>query len=114
MSKYRKLYSGQTKSVIETKSLRAIKAQTGNIYKSIAVLSKRANQINVSTKTELHNILSDFESQSDNLEEIHENKEQIEISKAYEKLPNPALLATYELMNDKIYYRENIENDLFN
>ena len=113
MSKLRKLYSGQTKSVIETKSLLALKEKTGNIYKSIAVISKRANQINVSTKTELHSILSDFESNNDNLEEVHENKEQIEISKAYEKLPNPALLATFELLNDKIYFRDNIENDLY-
>ena len=75
-------------------------------------LRKRANQINIALKEELHNKLEEFASHTDSLEEIHENKEQIEISKAYEKMPNPAILATQEFMDDKIYHRKN-DDDLF-
>lgn len=64
------------------------------MYESIAIVAKRANQINISLKEELHNKLDEFASHTDSLEEIHENKEQIEISKAYEHMPNPAILAT--------------------
>jgi len=98
--------------VVETKSLNEIKKKTGNLYESIAVIAKRANQINISLKEELHNKLEEFASHTDSLEEIHENKEQIEISKAYERMPNPAILATTEFLEDKIYHRK-AENDLF-
>jgi DNA-directed RNA polymerase subunit K/omega len=101
-----------TASVVETKSLIDIKNQTGNLYESIAIVAKRANQINIALKEELHNKLEEFASHTDSLEEIHENKEQIEISKAYEKMPNPAILATQEFMEGKIYYRRN-DTDLF-
>jgi DNA-directed RNA polymerase subunit K/omega len=97
---------------VETKSVAKIKEKTGNVYESIAVIAKRANQINISLKEELHNKLEEFASHTDTLEEIHENKEQIEISKAYEKMPNPALLATQEFLDDKVYYRR-AENNLF-
>src|SRR5487761_2360375 len=113
MSKLRRQMGGNTPNVVETKSLIDIKAQTGNLYESIAIISKRANQINISMKEELHGKLEEFASHTDSLEEIHENKEQIEISKAYERMPNPALLATTEFMEDKIYYRINDENTLF-
>jgi DNA-directed RNA polymerase subunit K/omega len=99
-------------SSVETKSLIEIKAKTGNLYESIAIVAKRANQINIALKEELHNKLEEFASHTDSLEEIHENKEQIEISKAYEKMPNPAILATQEFMDDKIYHRKN-DDDLF-
>lgn len=89
-----------------------IKSKTGNVYESISIIAKRASQINISLKEELHNKLEEFASHTDSLEEIHENKEQIEISKAYEKMPNPALLATQEFMEDKVYFRKN-EEDLF-
>ncbi|GMV77996.1 MAG: hypothetical protein AMXMBFR79_11290 [Chitinophagaceae bacterium] len=112
MSKLRRQLSANTTSVIETKSLADIKKVTGNIYESIAVISRRANQINVSIKEELKNKLEEFASHTDNLEEVHENKEQIEISKAYERMPNPSILATQEFLEDKIYYRKN-EEDLF-
>ena len=112
MSKLRRQQSANTSNVVETKNLADIKAKTGNLYESIAVVAKRANQINISLKEELHNKLEEFASHTDSLEEIHENKEQIEISKAYERMPNPALLATTEFMEDKIYYRKN-EDDLF-
>jgi DNA-directed RNA polymerase subunit K/omega len=112
MSRLRRQVSASTANVVETKNLNEIKGKTGNLYESIAIIAKRANQINVSLKEELHNKLEEFASHTDNLEEIHENKEQIEISKAYERMPNPALLATQEFLEDKIYYRKN-EDDLF-
>jgi len=82
------------------------------LYESIAIIAKRANQINIAIKEELHNKLEEFASHTDSLEEIHENKEQIEISKAYEKMPNPAILATQEFLEEKIYHRRN-DDDLF-
>ncbi|HUS03570.1 MAG TPA: DNA-directed RNA polymerase subunit omega [Chitinophagaceae bacterium] len=110
MSKLRRQQSANTSNVVETKNLTDIKEKTGNLYESIAVIAKRANQINISLKEELHNKLEEFASHTDSLEEIHENKEQIEISKAYERMPNPALLATTEFMDDKVYYRKNEDN----
>jgi DNA-directed RNA polymerase subunit K/omega len=112
MSKIRRQLSPNTANTAETKNLLEIKAQTGNLYESIAVIAKRANQINIGLKEELHNKLDEFASHTDSLEEIHENKEQIEISRAYERMPNPALLATQEFMEKKVYYRKN-DNDLF-
>ncbi|MFN4007706.1 MAG: DNA-directed RNA polymerase subunit omega [Chitinophagaceae bacterium] len=112
MSKLRRQLSANIPSVVEPKHLLDIKAKTGNLYESIAVIARRANQINISLKEELHNKLEEFASHTDSLEEIHENKEQIEISRAYEKMPNPAILATQEFMDDKVYYRNN-DNDLF-
>ncbi|HET8574283.1 MAG TPA: DNA-directed RNA polymerase subunit omega [Edaphocola sp.] len=91
--------------LIETRDVVAIKAKTGNLYESIAVIAKRANQINISLKEELHRKLDDFASSTDSLEEVHENKEQIEISKFYERMANPVLQALNEFTNDKIYYR---------
>jgi DNA-directed RNA polymerase subunit K/omega len=96
----------------ETRNLTDLRAKTGNLYESIAIIAKRANQINISVKEELHNKLEEFATHTDSLEEIHENKEQIEISKAYERMPNAALLATQEFLEDKVYYRKN-EDDLF-
>ncbi|MEO6541861.1 MAG: DNA-directed RNA polymerase subunit omega [Ferruginibacter sp.] len=112
MSKLRRQLSANTSSVVEPKKLSDIKDKTGNLYESIAIIAKRANQINITLKEELHNKLEEFASHTDSLEEIHENKEQIEISKAYERMPNPALLATQEFMEDKVYFRRNDE-DLF-
>lgn len=112
MNKLRKHLSANTTNMVEAKNLADIKAVTGNLYLSIAVIGKRANQINVSLKEELHNKLEEFASHTDSLEEIHENKEQIEISRAYEKMPNAAIIATQEFMDGKIYYRHN-DDDLF-
>ena len=113
MSKLRRQLSSGTSNVVEPKNLFDIKQKTGNLYESIAIIAKRANQINIAIKEELHSKLEEFASHTDSLEEIHENKEQIEISKAYERMPNPALLASQEFMEDKIYFRKN-EEDLFN
>ena len=113
MSKLRRQQSANTSNVVETQNMIDVKEKTGNLYESITIIAKRANQINITIKEELHNKLEEFASHTDSLEEIHENKEQIEISKAYERMPNPALLATAEFMEDKIYYRKN-EDNLFN
>lgn len=112
MSKLRRQLSVGTSNTVETRNLNEIKEKTGNLYESIAIIAKRANQINVSLKEELHNKLEEFASHTDSLEEIHENKEQIEISKAYERMPNPSLLATQEFLEDKIYFRKG-EDELF-
>ena len=112
MSKLRRQLSVNTGSSVETKNLLEIKGKTGNLYESIAIIAKRANQINISLREELHNKLEEFASHTDSLEEIHENKEQIEISRAYERMPNPALLATQEFLEDKVYFRKN-DHDLF-
>src|SRR5690606_40994562 len=88
-----------------TRDLRDLDRNTENIYQSIVIISKRANQIGSDIKEELHSKLADFATVNDNLEEVFENREQIEISKHYERMPNPSLLAVDEFMNDKIYYR---------
>ncbi len=112
MSKLRRQLGSGTNSSVEPKKLSDMKDKTGNLYESIAIIAKRANQINISVKEELHSKLEEFASHTDSLEEIHENKEQIEISRAYERMPNPALLATTEFLEDKVYFRKNDE-DLF-
>lgn len=112
MSRLRRQLSTSTGNNVETRDLNDLKEKTGNVYGSIAIIAKRANQINISIKEELHNKLEEFATHTDSLEEVHENKEQIEISRAYERMPNPALLATVEFLEDKIYYRKN-ESDLF-
>ena len=113
MSLLRRQLSTSTTNNIETRDVNELKGRTGNIYESIAVIAKRANQINITVKEELHNKLEEFASHTDSLEEIHENKEQIEISRAYERMPNPALLATSEFLDNKVYYRKNEDADLF-
>ena len=106
MSKLRRQMSANTASVVETKSLIEIKSKTGNLYESIAIIARRANQINISLREELHNKLEEFASHTDSLEEIHENKEQIEVSKFYEKLPKPHALAVQEWLDGKIYHKD--------
>ncbi|MVZ63541.1 DNA-directed RNA polymerase subunit omega [Sphingobacterium humi] len=88
-----------------TRDLRELDKGTDNIYESIVVISKRANQISVDVKDELNQKLSEFASSNDNLEEVFENREQIEISKHYERLPKPSLVAVDEFLHDKIYFR---------
>ena len=112
MSKLRRQLSAGIANNVETKSLDEIKNKTGNLYESITIVAKGANQINISLKEELHNKLDEFASHTDSLEEIHENKEQIEISRAYERMPNPALLATQEFLEEKVYFRRG-EDQLF-
>ncbi len=88
-----------------TRDLRQLDKGTENLYESIVVISKRANQISVDIKEELNGKLAEFASSTDNLEEVFENREQIEISKHYERMPKASLIAIDEFLNDKIYYR---------
>lgn len=92
--------------LVETRDVIDLKNRTGNLYESIAVIARRANQISVNMKEELHKKLDEFSTHGDNLEEIHENKEQIEISRIYERMANPALQAVNEFIDDKIYHRK--------
>jgi DNA-directed RNA polymerase subunit K/omega len=112
MSKLRRQLSAGITNNVETRNLEELKGKTGNLYGSIAIIGKRANQINIAIKEELHNKLEEFASHTESMEEIHENKEQIEISRAYERMPNPALQATHEFLEDKVYFRQN-EDELF-
>ena len=88
-----------------TRNMDEIEAVTGNIYESIVVVSKRSNQISVDLKEELIGKLNEFASTTDNLEEIFENREQIEISRFYERLPKTNAMALKEFLDDKVYYR---------
>ena len=88
-----------------TRNLNDLSKDTGNIYESVVVMSKRANQIAAEMKEELSKKLQEFCTNSDNLEEIFENDEQIQISRFYERLPKPTLIATQEFVDDKVYFR---------
>jgi hypothetical protein len=92
-----------------TRDLFELDVETGNIYESIATISKRANQISAEIKGELSTKLEEFASFTDNLEEIFENREQIEISKFYERLPKPSLIAVQEYLEKKIYFRKPVQ-----
>ena len=88
-----------------TRNLMDFSKDTGNVYESVVILGKRANQIAAAMKEELSKKLQEFGTTSDNLEEIFENDEQIQISRYYERLPKPTLIATQEFLEDKIYFR---------
>ena len=88
-----------------TRDLMDLCSDTGNIYASVSIIGKRANQIAVEIKNDLSKKLQEFATNNDNLEEVFENREQIEISRYYEKLPKPTLIATQEYIEGKIYYR---------
>lgn len=88
-----------------TRNIDRLDKDTANIYESVMIVGKRANQISVEIKQELNRKLEEFASYTDNLEEVFENREQIEISKFYERLPKPTLIATEEFLDDQIYYR---------
>ena len=88
-----------------TRNLNDFSKETGNVYESVVIIGKRANQIAAQMKDELSKKLQEFGSNQDNLEEIFENDEQIQISRYYERLPKPTLIATQEFLEDKIYYR---------
>lgn len=92
-----------------TRDLREFDSKTGNTYEAISIISKRANQISAELKEELTNKLQEFASNTDNLEEIFENREQIEISRFYERLPKPSSVAVQEFLDGKVYFR-NPEN----
>ena len=89
-----------------TRNLRDLWEPTDNIYESVAIIAKRANQISVEIKQDLSKKLAEFASYNDSLDEVFENREQIEISRYYEKLPKPTLLATQEFVDGNIYWRD--------
>lgn len=94
---------------IITRDIDKIAAQTGNVYQSVVIISKRARQISINIKEELNNKLAEFATTVDNLEEVFENREQIEISKFYERLPKPTNTALEEFMDGKIMHRQRSE-----
>ncbi|MCB8964555.1 MAG: DNA-directed RNA polymerase subunit omega [Bacteroidales bacterium] len=87
-----------------TRDLDKLDRETGNIYESVRIIAKRSNKISVDLKQELNRKLEEFAYYTDNLEEVFENREQIEISKFYEKLPKPTLIAVQEFQDDKLYF----------
>ena len=88
-----------------TRDTKELAAPTGNLYETVVILSKRANQIALEEKKEITKKLEDFRNERDNMEEVFENKEQIEISKYYERLPKPDLIAIEEFKHGELYYR---------
>lgn len=87
------------------RDLPRLENETANLYESIAIIAKRANQISSQMKEELHSKLAEFATDSDNLEEVFENREQIEIATFYEKIPKATLIATQEFLDNKVYFR---------
>lgn len=88
-----------------TRDLMELCEDTGNIYETVAIIGKRSNQIGVEIKNDLSKKLQEFASYNDSMDEVFENREQIEISRYYEKLPKPTLIATQEYVEGKVYYR---------
>lgn len=106
MTKIKKNVNATPAPILEPRNMEKMGAKVGgNVYEAIAIIAKRANQISAKVKEELHAKLEEFAVTTDNLEEIHENREQIEISKQYEKKPNATLIATQEFFEDKVYFR---------
>ena len=106
MTKYRESKAAQTS---KTYNRNEIEASTGNIYEAVSIIAKRSQQINLDIKKELHEKLDEFATHNDSLEEIFENKEQIEVSRFYERLPKPQAMAIEEWLNNKIYSRQTDE-----
>lgn len=88
-----------------TRNLNDLSQETGNIYESVVIIGKRANQIAAAMKDEISKKLQEFSTSNDNLEEVFENDEQIQISRYYERLPKPSLIATQEFVEGKVYFR---------
>ncbi|MEH0155874.1 DNA-directed RNA polymerase subunit omega [Limibacter armeniacum] len=100
-----------SKSSIITRDFSDLTQETDNIYESLVIISKRARQISTNLKEELTAKLSEFATTVDNLEEIHENREQIEISKFYERMPKPTTLATEEFIEGKVYFTKGTDQE---
>ena len=114
MKERRKVMDNKTKKVPTntiTRDVKELAAQTGNIYESVVILYKRANQIAIAEKKELNKKLEDFKNERDTMEEVFENKEQIEISKYYERQPKPDLVAISEFENGELFYRRAKQED---
>ena len=95
----------RTETTVVTRQKDQFYKGTGNIYETVAILTKRANQIATEMKEELNKKIEEFATNNDSLEEVFENREQIEIAKFYERLPKPTLIAIHEFLNDQIYFR---------
>ena len=95
----------KTETTVVTRQKDQFYKGTGNIYETVAILTKRANQIAAEMKEELNKKIEEFATNNDSLEEVFENREQIEIAKFYERLPKPTLIAIHEFLNDEIYFR---------
>lgn len=95
-----------------TRNIREFDKETGNIYESVFIMSKRANQVAAEIKDELMQKMKEFTPGTDTLDEIYENRDQIECAKYYEQIPKPTLLAIKEFEDDQIYYKRNLEDDL--
>lgn len=109
MTKYR-----ESKASLTTKTYNKddIELKTENIYEALSIIAKRTNQINLDIKKELHEKLDEFATHNDSLEEIFENKEQIEVSRFYERLPKPHAIAIEEWLNEKIYHRNSEDSTI--
>jgi DNA-directed RNA polymerase subunit K/omega len=94
-----------------TRDVAKLDEQTGNVYEAVAILGKRANQISVQVKEELSAKLEEFAVTGENLEEVYENREQIEVSKHYERMPKPAAVAIQEMLEGKLYFRRPEETE---
>ena len=92
-----------------SRDMNSISENVGNVYETVKIIAKRSNQISVEVKNELDKKLQEFNSMNDNIEEVFENREQIEISRYYEKLPKAVLVATQEFIEDKVYYRNQLK-----
>ena len=108
MTKYR---NSNAPTSTSTYNRETIESPSENIYEALSIISKRSNQINLDIRKELHEKLDEFATHNDSLEEIFENKEQIEVSKFYERLPKPHAIAIEEWLNDKIYHRNTEDNN---
>jgi DNA-directed RNA polymerase subunit K/omega len=100
----------KTDTFAVTRNINQLMEPTENIYESVAVMSKRANQIALEIKEELNSKISEFAVPSDNLEEVFENREQIEIARYYEQLPKPTLIAVQEFLNGQVYFRNPLKD----
>jgi DNA-directed RNA polymerase subunit K/omega len=99
---YKKSKAGTT---TVTRNIASFNEKNANIYETLVIIGKRSNQIGLEMKEELNNKLAEFATTNDNLEEVFENREQIEIAKYYEHLPKPTLIAIHEFLNDQIYFK---------
>ena len=109
MTKYRNSKAALTSKTYDRDS---IESATENLYEALSIIAKRSAQINLDIKKELHEKLEEFATHNDSLEEIFENKEQIEVSRFYERLPKPHAIAVEEWLNDNIYHRNTDEDTL--
>ena len=93
-----------------SRDMSSLSENVGNVYETVKIIAKRSNQVSAEIKSELDKKLVEFASMNENIEEVFENREQIEISRYYEKLPKAVLLATQEFIEDKIYYRDPVKD----